>query len=1165
MREEQIFHQALEQAADQRAVFLDSACGADVELRERVAVLLRAQASPGSFLQSPAPGVGISPTIDQPLAEKPGTQIGPYKLLQQIGEGGMGVVYMAEQSEPVQRKVALKVIKPGMDSRQVIARFEAERQALAMMDHVNIARVLDAGTTGVRCQDSGVRNQESAGLTPDPCLLTPGSGRPYFVMELVKGVPITQYCDEHHLTPRQRLELLLPVCQAIQHAHQKGIIHRDIKPTNILVAEYDQQVVPKVIDFGVAKATSQPLTEKTMFTGFGQLVGTLEYMSPEQAKLNQLDIDTRSDIYSLGVLMYELLTGGTPFDKVRLRSAGWDEMLRIIREEEPLKPSTKLSCSETLPSVAANRSMERSRLSRTIRGELDWIVMKALEKDRNRRYETATGFARDLQRYLANEPVQACPPSAGYRLRKFVRRNRGPVLAASLVLLALMAGISGTTWGMIRAEQARRDAVAAQAAEAERAAGERRAKEEAQRRLAQLETGTEILASLFQDLDPIVAEKAGVTSRNLLSRRLGEVAPQLEGEAVGDPLVVARLQHLVGISLRELRHLEKAEAVLVKACRTRERLLGADDLDTVATKHHLAALYREQGKYAPAETLFKEVLAIRTARLGADDLETLNTKHHLAWLYYAQKKYTLVETLCKEVVPIRTLKLGADNLETVATKHLLAVQYGEQSKYDLAEPLFQQVLAIRTAKLGADHQDTLSAKIRLVRLYRSQSKYALAEPLLAEIAAIHTAKLGADDRDTLHSQSELAGLYRDWGKYDLAEPLYKQILAVRITKQGGDDMGTLYSQYNLATVYRDMKKLEQAISLLEDTLKRCKATKHPATLEVQADLGASYRDARRFADAIPLLEEVHRAGRKDLAWVGTTLLTSYVRAGRSTEAVALAKDQERAAREQFPADSLELTAALVPLGQALIEAEAHADAEPLYKEVLAIRIARLGANDSDTILPRDGLAQIYRSLKKPDQSIPLLEASLELRRAQLGPDHGEILARQVTLGASYCEAGRFGEGIALIEEVRHKGSSDPHPAWVRSLLLTAYVQAGKTAEATSLVAERVQEARQSYAADCPPLAVVLADNGKILLDAKAYADAERLLLEAQGGLKQSEGESGRLRNVVEWLVELYEAWDKPDEAAKWRKELEAALAEERTEKQGLEVPSAAPRQPVSAK
>ena len=360
----------------------------------------------------------------------------------------MGVVFMAEQLEPVRRKVALKIIKPGMDTRQVIARFEAERQALSLMDHPNIAKVLDAGATA--------------------------SGRPFFVMELVKGQPITQYCDEKHLTPRQRLELLLPVCQAIQHAHQKGVIHRDIKPSNILVAEYDQRPVPKVIDFGVAKAINQPLTEKTMFTGFGQIVGTLEYMSPEQAKVNQLDIDTRSDIYSLGVLMYELLTGSTPFNKQRLRSAAWDEVLRIIREEEPPKPSTRLSESkDSLPSVSALRQTEPARLTKLVRGELDWIVMKALDKDRSRRYESANGLAADIQNYLNDEPVTAGPPSVVYRLRKFSRRHKGPLLFGALILLLLVTGTLATSLELVRALRAERMAVA----ERKRAESERDAKE----------------------------------------------------------------------------------------------------------------------------------------------------------------------------------------------------------------------------------------------------------------------------------------------------------------------------------------------------------------------------------------------------------------------------------------------------------------------------------------------------------------------------------------------------------------------------------------------------------------------------------------------------------------------------------------------------------------
>jgi serine/threonine protein kinase/WD40 repeat protein len=480
MKERDIFDAALAiENEGQRTAYLDQACQGNTALKEHVQGLLVAHRRLGSFLDAPPFEAGAA--ADRPALEEAGGMIGPYKLLEKIGEGGFGIVFMAEQTWPLRRRVALKIVKPGMDTHQVIARFEAERQALALMDHPNIAKVFDAGTTndvGQAVPDMLNRPYDRQAQPDLHC------GRPYFVMELVRGMPITDYCDEHQLSVRQRLELFVAICHAVQHAHQKGIIHRDIKPTNVLVTLHDATPVPKVIDFGVAKALSGQLTDKTLFTGFAQMVGTPLYMSPEQTELSALDVDTRSDIYSLGVLLYELLTSTTPFEKGRLLEAGYDEMRRIIREEEPARPSSRLSTLGALAStVATRRHSDPSALIQLCRGELDWIVMKAMEKDRRRRYETASSMAADVQRYLNDEPVSACPPSAAYRLRKFARRNKAALTAAALTAAALLLGIIVSTRQALRATKA--EALAEERLDAEKAERKKAtdAREEAKRRL----------------------------------------------------------------------------------------------------------------------------------------------------------------------------------------------------------------------------------------------------------------------------------------------------------------------------------------------------------------------------------------------------------------------------------------------------------------------------------------------------------------------------------------------------------------------------------------------------------------------------------------------------------------------------------------------------------
>jgi serine/threonine protein kinase/tetratricopeptide (TPR) repeat protein len=1152
MNEREIFIAARQKRGDELLAFLDEACAGDAILRQRVLTLLEEHEQLGNFLEAPArPRVAMVEGL--PPSECPGMVIGQYRLVELIGEGGMGTVWMAQQTEPVRRLVAVKLIKAGMGSRSVIARFDAERQALALMDHPNIARVLDAGTIGPA--DAG------------------GWQRPYFVMDLVKGVPITRHCDEQRLTPRQRLELLIPVCQAVQHAHQKGIIHRDLKPSNVLVALYDGQPVPKVIDFGVAKAAGQPLTEKTLVTGFGAIVGTLEYMSPEQAEINQLDIDTRSDIYGLGVLLYELLTGSPPFSRTELQKVGMLEMLRVIREQEPTRPSAKLSTAEGLPTLAANRGTEAAKLTRLVRGELDWIVMKCLEKDRNRRYETANGLAMDLERYLCDEPVVACPPSATYRLRKFVRRNKGPVLAVVLIIAALIAGIIGTTSAMIRATTAE-GAAKAETIEKEQARAEavvqgnraRDAGKLAEERLEQVtaeKTRVDAERAVAQAINDFwqhyllgqidVAERPGG-----LRTLLDQAALKINGTFANKPLAEAAVRRTVGDAYRTLGRYEDARVQIATSVELRVAHLGPQHLDTLMSKHLLAAIYHLQEEYERAERLYSEVLEARIAQLGRDDAQTLTTMNNLGTVLGHLGQFERGEPLCRKALQGRAALHGDAHPDTLTSKNNLGGLYQQQGKYALAEPLLQDALRGHAAVSGADHPETLACKNNLGVVYSSQGKYDQAEPLLQDAVQGRVARLGVEHPSTLTAKANLAQVYKHRGKYREAEPLMKDVWQFSAATRGRDHKETLVRARVLAQCYLSQRKTELAEPLLQETLQAELARFGPdetGTLATKLSLAELYQIQKKYAHAVPLCKEVMQA--------------------YSTK---------------FGPNDTKTVTCKGNLAVVYLEQRRYSDAEPLFQEVVQARSATAGPEHPDTLRSRSQLAALYRLQKNYDRAEPLLQEVLQAQNVKPGAHHPDTLNTKNELALLYRAQRKYDRAEPLFREAmdgarKTLGFMHSQTRWIARNSCDCYEEMKQLAKAEPLRRELVQATKEKPGPDSAEYDVELVNLGVnlwgqqkhrqaepvlrecvvifqkkrpddwmtfglesmlggSLLSQKRFADAETHLVHGYEGMKQREDRipaTARLRvtQALKHVVQLYEAWDKAEQAARWRAKLPA--------------------------
>lgn len=761
---------AKELSNEARQAFLDAECGDDVETRGRLDALLAA----AEEQRFPAEATGARPVAPEsaceaPVREGPGTSIGPYKLLKLIGEGGFGLVFLAEQERPVARRVALKIIKLGMDTRQVVARFEQERQALALMDHPNIARVIDAGSTD--------------------------TGRPFFVMDLVTGDPISQYCDANQLTIDQRLELFTQVCGAIHHAHQKGVIHRDIKPSNVLVTTQDGRPVAKVIDFGIAKAMSSKLTDKTLLTEHEQIIGTLQYMSPEQA-VGSLDIDTRTDVYSLGVLLYELLTGSTPFDKSTIHDAMVSEIHRMICEVDPPKPSTRISQSaDLIAGIAARRGVEPKRLGTIVRGELDWIAMRAVEKDRARRYGSANDLATDIRRYLGGEAVVAAPPGAAYRVGKFIRRHRIVVFSGASVAAALLIGVIAFAW-QAKAALTQRDI-----AEAERDKAEKIA---------------EFMSDMLKGAGPSVARGRDIA---MLREMMDGAAARIErGELKSAPEAELRLRGTIGNTYRDLAIYEPAERMLEPAVALARSTHAGDSEGTADALQNLALLRRARGDLARAESLHRESLAMYQRLLGGDTTQIASALNNLGNVLRDSRDLAGAEPLYRESLAMFERLYTGDRPELAAGLGNLAGILYARGDLKSAEPLFRRALEMQKRLHSGDHPAVAAALDNLASLHHSRGDRAAAEPLYRESLDMARRLYSSDHPAVATTLNNLASLLRARGELAEAEPIAREGVEMRRRLFPGDNLDTATALKNLSSLLQDRGNFADAEPFAREAL-----------------------------------------------------------------------------------------------------------------------------------------------------------------------------------------------------------------------------------------------------------------------------------------------------------------------------------------------------------
>ncbi len=1177
---QEIFFRSLDcDSPEKLADFLVDACGSDTALRGRVEKLLQAHSRAGEFLG----GYTRAESPNRPqVTDSVETQVGPYKLLEVIGEGGMGTVYMAEQTEPVKRRVALKLIKTGMDTRQVVARFEAERQALALMDHPNIAKVHDAGATDM--------------------------GRPYFVMELVKGKPITQFCDEQRLDTEARLKLFQKVCQAVQHAHQKGIIHRDIKPSNVMVAMYDDQPVPKVIDFGVAKATGDELTEQTEFTRFGQIVGTLEYMSPEQAQFNNLDIDTRSDVYSLGAILYELLAGEPPFERVRIKSQALDETLRMIREDEPTKPSTKMMESARSPKIAARRMISSDKLGSILRGDLDWIVMKAIEKDRAVRYESASKLADDIHLFLNKKPVSARPPSTFYRLKKYLRRNRTAVAILSLIGLFLLIGVAGL--------------VASNRVLAAAADRERISKQNAKDRLVQIEKVNEVIISIFQDMNIEKTEFGQDPLAAVLAERLIQSGKEIDHVLIDDSKVEARMKSELADSLSALGYWDDASKLYCECWEIRRHELGPDARETVESWLSISKCKLEQGRFLEAQADLEKTYQLTRTQFGLEDALTLRCMDWLARAYAESNQLEAGIDLLEKTCRIQARMSGPDSMDTANAMYQLAVIYRKNGQFEEALPLLEQTLSIHEDNLGPAHIRTLNNLNSLAVAHYLGGRFDLARELMAELVAkcrsglgkfhplswqvlhnfsvsiseqgqpddaikilgevlaLRTRHLGVDHPDSLSTLNAYGHAHLNAGRFDLAFEIFERSFGLHEQRFGAEDPATLSVRLKIALVLKKLEKNDEAILLLEQTLdisRRALGAKHITTLKIMVALAGALRANGQTARALSLLNDAEAPIKKvidpddplalqRLSSLGAVYLTT----GRLDQALPALEQSVELYKSRFGLyyeGTQESTHWLAKCYAAKGRPEL---AISILNEVLECQRQSLGEEHPRTLNTMRGIATLYWRMNDLGESIPRFESTLEISTRVLGRNHRDTLMTLANLSVNYLDAGKVNDAIPLLKEAYDEAQEQPQFLFTGTRLADALLKTGQNRKASELISNHEALVRKHLRPDSPELAAQLGwigycrseleefagaadalrnsleislkttpENwetfntkcilGRVLLHQEKFAEAESFLLDGYRGLSKRSASipqaNFRIARVLQSLVELYETWD----------------------------------------